>query len=49
MFMIWIDEQLKKMGAKRVVRHVRAGSVDYSRTLERLGYDKAFTAYEKEL
>ena len=43
-FMNWIDEQLKKMGIMYVVRGVHVKN-DYSRALERIGYEKVETNF----
>lgn len=46
-FLLWTEQQLKAEGAGAVMRQVRHGAVDYSRSLERTGYLPVNVSYIK--
>ena len=48
-FLAWAEGQLKAEGAGAVIWSVRVGSVDFGRTLKRMGYEPSHTAYFKRL
>jgi hypothetical protein len=48
LFLMWCDEQLKKLGVKVVSHHVKVAH-DFSHALERIGYEKQDIILTKRL
>jgi len=46
-FLMWADVQLEAEGAEAIVRQVRIGGPDYSKTLTRMGYEPLLTSFIK--